>query len=116
MSEQPPPQLLNILRTQTAVGPPKDTALPSLLQGLQSDHSTALSSFVKWCNENFLDLNVSKTKELIIDLGKTAVSSTPVLYTVRKFWEQFRFNTNTEAVKCGQQRLHLTRKLNFKCV
>lgn len=42
-----------------------DTALLPLLQGPQSDHSCALSSFVKWCDDNHLDLNVIKTKESI---------------------------------------------------
>lgn len=45
-----------------------DTALLSLLQDSESDHGCALSAFVKWCGDNFLNLNVIKTKELIIDL------------------------------------------------
>ena len=34
-----------------------DTALLSLLQGAQSDHVCALSSFVEWCDDKYLDLN-----------------------------------------------------------
>ena len=47
-----------------------DTALLSLLQDPQLDHGLALNDFVKWCDNNFLDLNVRKTKELIIDFLK----------------------------------------------
>lgn len=42
----------------------------SLLQGNQSDHDSALMEFVRRCDDSFLDLNVSKTKELIIDFRK----------------------------------------------
>ena len=37
---------------------------------LQSDHNSALSEFVRWCDDSFLDLNVSKTRELIIDFRR----------------------------------------------
>lgn len=47
-----------------------DTALLSLLQGNQSDHESALMEFVRWCDDSFLDLNVFKTKEFIIDFRK----------------------------------------------
>ena len=49
-----------------------DTALLSLLQGPQSDHGSALTSFTEWCEDNHLDLNVIKTKELIIDFRKNS--------------------------------------------
>lgn len=42
-----------------------DTALRSLLE--DSDHGCVLPAFVKLCDGNFLDFNVSKTKALIID-------------------------------------------------
>ena len=41
--------------------------LLSFLQGSESDHGNALTDFISWCDDNFLDLNASKTKELIID-------------------------------------------------
>ena len=44
-----------------------DTALLTLLQGQDSGHGQALPAFTKWCSDRLLDLNVSKTKELIID-------------------------------------------------
>lgn len=44
-----------------------DTALLSLLQCSELDHGCALHAFVKWCDDNLLDLYVLKSKELIID-------------------------------------------------
>ncbi len=76
--------------------------------------------------QNFLDLKVSKTKELIINFGKTAdipkpstihgedveiVDNYKFLGTVLD--SQLKFDANTEStVKQGQQRIHLLRKLN----
>lgn len=48
-----------------------DTDLLSLPRGPQSDR--ALISFLKWCNDNSFDLNLSKTKELINVLRKICV-------------------------------------------
>lgn len=45
----------------------------SLLNDLEPDHGCALNNFVKWCDDNFLDLNVSKTKKKIIDFRKSTV-------------------------------------------
>ena len=38
-----------------------------------------LESFVEYCNKNFLELNVSKTKEMLIDFRKNTVAPDPVL-------------------------------------
>lgn len=40
-----------------------DTALLTLLQGRDSDHGQALPTFVKCCDDNFVDLYVSKTRQ-----------------------------------------------------
>ena len=98
----------------------------SLLQGSESDHGNALTDFISWCDDNFLDLNVSKTKELIIDFRRNSntakeciihkesveiVTSYKYLGTI--FDDHLKFDVNTEAiVKRGQQRIHLLRKLN----
>lgn len=37
-----------------------DTTLLSVLQGRRSDHGCALPAFVKWCDDNILDLNKQK--------------------------------------------------------
>ena len=41
---------------------PDETALLSLFQGPYCSHDLALTSFVKWCDNNFLDLNVDKQR------------------------------------------------------
>ena len=47
-----------------------DTAPFSLLQVSESGQGSALPVFVDCCDHNFLDLSVSKTKELSIDFTK----------------------------------------------
>ena len=36
-------------------------------------------SFVKYCEDNFLEFNVSKTKEMIIDFRKDSIPPPPVV-------------------------------------
>ena len=45
-----------------------DTVLLTLLWGQDSGHGQVLPAFTKWCDDHLLDLNVSETKELMIDL------------------------------------------------
>lgn len=103
-----------------------DTVLLSLLQRPSSDHGDALNVFISWCDNHCLELNVSKTKEIIIDFGRNRdtvfnstihnakveiVSSYKYLGTV--FDEHLRFDLNSATiVKKGQQRIHLLRRLN----
>lgn len=82
--------------------------------------------FVSWCDKNYLDLNLSKTKELIIDFrcdknpavdstihGKTVERVTSYKYLGTFFDEKLKFDVNTaDIVKRGQQRIHLLCKLN----
>ena len=103
-----------------------DAALLSLLQGAESDHGCALPAFVEWCDKNFLDLNVSKTKELVIDFRKNKVNPTHSIihgedvdivdsykYLGTVFDSHLKFDVNTESiVKRSQQRIHLLRKIN----
>ena len=51
-----------------------DTVLLSLLQGPENGHGKALSDFVEWWDDNFLDLDVCKTKEMITDFRKHTVN------------------------------------------
>ncbi len=51
------------------------TLLSSLFQFSQTDHGCALCAFFQWHDKNFLDLNVSKTKEMITDLRKNGNKS-----------------------------------------
>jgi len=103
-----------------------DAALLSLPQGPQSDNSSVLPAFVKWCIDHFLDLNMTKTKELIIDFKKNIdqpefsiihskevqiVSEYKHLGTV--FDSQLKFDTNAESItNRRQQRIHLMGKLS----
>ncbi len=103
-----------------------DTALLTLLQGSESDRGSALPDFIDWCDENFLDLNRLKTKELVVDFQKNCVKPKASLirgkdveivesyqYLRTVFDTQLKFDINTECiVKRSQQRIDLLRKLN----
>jgi hypothetical protein len=102
-----------------------DSALLSLLWGTQDGHGTALDNFTEWCDESCLDLNVSKTKEMIVDFrrqghahGAIQIHGEPVeivhsyKYLGTIFEDTLKWDLNTEAIaKKGHQRLHLLRKL-----
>lgn len=49
-----------------------DTVLLSIFQGLESDHGCALPAFVKWCDDNFYNHNVLKTKDLVTDFRQNS--------------------------------------------
>ena len=103
-----------------------DIALLSLLHDPQLDHGLALNDFIKWCDDNFLDLDVRQTKELITDFRNNSaepknsqIHGEPVgivetyKYLGTIFDSHLKFDKNTESlVKRGQQRIHLMRKLN----
>ena len=44
----------------------------------ENAYSTAVQKLVEWCDENILLLNISKTKELVIDSGRNASSPVPL--------------------------------------
>eukprot|EP00745_Piridium_sociabile_P003480 TRINITY_DN12039_c0_g1_i1.p1 TRINITY_DN12039_c0_g1~~TRINITY_DN12039_c0_g1_i1.p1 ORF type:complete len:561 (-),score=151.19 TRINITY_DN12039_c0_g1_i1:152-1588(-) len=56
-----------------------DTSLTGLIQQDESSYRKAVDDLVAWCDDNFLLLNVTKTKELVIDFRKTAASVDPLL-------------------------------------
>ena len=41
-----------------------------LLQGTQDGHGAALGDFVDGCDDSYLDLNVAKTKEMIVNFRR----------------------------------------------
>ena len=104
-----------------------DSALLSLLQGSEQYHGPALTEFVDWCDNSYLDLNVTKTKEMFVDFrtqehspGKTIIHNNEVeivskyKYLGTIFDDKLKWDDNTEEiVKKGQQRLYLLRKLNY---
>ena len=48
-----------------------DTAIQGLLSNSVSSYFNEIDMFVKWCKEHSLHLNVSKTKEIVIDFRKS---------------------------------------------
>ena len=103
-----------------------DSALLSLLYGAEHDHGPALSDFVSWCDSSYLELNVKKTQEMVIDFrrqqsspGNTVIHGEEVeVVTTYKYLgtiidNKLTWNDNTEAIvkKC-QQRMFFLRKLN----
>ena len=101
-----------------------DTALVDL-----SDDDTIyfneVSRFTMWCKNNFLDLNVSKTKEMVVDFRKQGVNVSDLFidgvkvervseykYLGTVLDEKLNFNANTNYLhkKC-QSRIYLLQKL-----
>ncbi|KAK2161792.1 hypothetical protein NP493_1559g00026 [Ridgeia piscesae] len=104
-----------------------DTAMLALLNDFAS-YQSYLSSVVRfssWCSNNFLHLNVSKTKEMYIDFRRNRTVISPIVINgepveqVDSFKylgvildEKLSFTEHVTAVqKKSQQRLHVLRKL-----
>lgn len=105
-----------------------DTVLLSLLSGPTLHHGPVLQQFVEWCDSSCLELNVSKTKEMVVTFSSsrrelttaatTTIHGSPVETVEYKYLgtildNQLRFSSNTEGIlrKC-HQRMYLLRKLN----
>ena len=94
-------------------------------RGDESEYRTVVGNFVTWSELNHLQLNVTKTKELIVDLRRAKTPVTPVsiqgvpVDTVEEykylgvyFNNKLDWTRNTEAVyKKGQSRLFFLRRL-----
>eukprot|EP00057_Strongylocentrotus_purpuratus_P014910 XP_011669384.1 PREDICTED: uncharacterized protein LOC105440656 [Strongylocentrotus purpuratus] len=48
-----------------------DTVIVGNIRGSETEYEDYLNWFTEWCNENFLDFNTTKTKEMIIDFRKS---------------------------------------------
>ena len=106
-----------------------DTVLLSLLTGPSHHHGPVLQEFVEWCDNSKLELNVSKTKEMVVSFSSrqrdlaaavtTSIHGKPVevveeyRYLGTIFDNLLKFSSNTEDIlrRC-HQRLYLLRKLN----
>lgn len=104
-----------------------DTVVLGLIEGQNENHYFETIDYVlEWCKENYLDLNVSKTKEMIHDFRKkksqkkeltidgTAVANcTEYKYLGCVIQEDLKWSTHIEAQtkKCSK-RLFLLRILN----
>ena len=51
----------------------------SLLNSDECDHGPIVKDFIDWCKSSFLDINVSKTKEMHIDFRKNPSVISPVI-------------------------------------
>ena len=116
------------VRANMPIGPSlnmlDDSVIVSLLQKDERGHGPIIEDFVQWCEESYLKLNISKTKDMHIDFGKksrcVATSMKGQLVEQVKSYKylgtiidsKLNFQENCEAVcKKGQQRLHCLRKL-----
>lgn len=46
-----------------------NTGLLTLLIGSELNHGPALSESVNWCDDNYVDLNVSESEEMVTDFN-----------------------------------------------
>ena len=104
-----------------------DTAMLALLSDFASYQSyvSSVVRFSSWCSNNFLHLNVSKTKEMCTDFRRNRTVNSPIVINgepveqVDSFKylgvildEKLSFTKHVTAVqKKSQQRLHVLRKL-----
>eukprot|EP00745_Piridium_sociabile_P031052 TRINITY_DN5146_c0_g1_i5.p1 TRINITY_DN5146_c0_g1~~TRINITY_DN5146_c0_g1_i5.p1 ORF type:complete len:133 (+),score=19.40 TRINITY_DN5146_c0_g1_i5:38-436(+) len=56
-----------------------ETTLEGLITTDESNYRDEVLRLVKWCDHNNLELNVSKTKEMILDFRKTKADTIPLL-------------------------------------
>ncbi len=103
-----------------------DTVIVSLLTGDENSHGPVVSNFLTWCDSAFLQVNIKKTKDMVIDFRSSPSSPQPTSVIGQMVeWassykylgliidNKLRFDTHVEAVcKKGQQRLHCLRRLS----
>jgi hypothetical protein len=101
-----------------------DTALVSKCTNDDIIYRREVEKFVKWCSDNFLELNVKKTKEMIIDFRKSAdhaplVINNEIVESVEEYKylgtiidNKFNFNNNANHVyKKASSRMYFVRQL-----
>ena len=64
-----------------------DASFAGMIIGDESTYKTAVKDLVSWCDDNFLCLNFSRTKEMVIDFQRNA----PALYPLVIKGEQVKF-------------------------
>ncbi|TWW57369.1 putative RNA-directed DNA polymerase from transposon BS [Takifugu flavidus] len=86
--------------------------------GQEEEYRDLVESFVRWCRKNHLQLNVTKTKEMVVDFSKICISGKDVdIVPSYKFVgvqldNKLEWSTNTDAVyKKAMSRLYFLRRL-----
>lgn len=62
-----------------------DSVIVSLFNNEDPDHGSVLADFTDWCNLSFLNINVFKTKEMIIDFRKNPTVISPAVINDHQF-------------------------------
>ena len=107
-----------------------DSVIVSLLDNSETEHGPVVDDFISGCNDFHLSINVTKTKDMLIDFRKTQptnVAPTIIQDKVVEIVSEYKylgniidnklsFESNTDAVcKKVQQRMFFLRKLrSFK--
>ena len=104
-----------------------DTVIVSLLKNNERSHGPVVDDFLDWCNKSFLEMNISKTKDMIIHFRRNRDSNHEATVLNGQIVEyvntykylgtiidnKLNFEENCEAVcKKGRQRLFCLRKLS----
>ena len=103
-----------------------DTALVGLCVNNDEEYQKEVKSFVTWCKENYLLLNVQKTKELVIDFRRSPYEHNKLVIdekAVEKVTEykylgtiidcKLNFKANVDAIyKKANSRMYFVRKLH----
>lgn len=104
-----------------------DSVIVSLLKDNETGHGPIVQEFVDWCEQSFLQLNISKTKNMYVDFrkhssvketisikGQTVECVDNYKYLGTVIDSKLTFVANCESVyKKANQRLHCLRKLSF---
>ena len=105
-----------------------DTIILGLLnddEDSEKNYRSEIASFVNWCKDNFLNLNVKKTKEMIVDFRRKKSEPEPIIINgeVVERVEQYKYlgcivdhklkgkEHVTKIAKKANQRLYFVRKL-----
>ena len=56
-----------------------DTSLSGLIQEDDASYREAVEELIEWCDRNYLELNVTKTKELVINFRRAKVYMDPII-------------------------------------
>ena len=102
-----------------------DTALVGRCVNNDTEYRQEVERFVTWCSSNYLELNVKKTKEMIVDFRKIPCNYEPLIinneaveivhsykYLGTIIDNRFNFNEHVEKLyKKGRSRMYFIRQL-----